>query len=76
MQTCITKFFKSLGNEKPNYEWLFQKEEADRKKRQEEAQRRRRELEQRRLEVILNFLNLFVITLIAKIEHFESSSFF
>jgi beta-glucosidase-like glycosyl hydrolase len=50
MQTCLTKFFKYLGSEKPNYEWLFQKEEADRKKRQEEAERRRREREQRQLE--------------------------
>jgi hypothetical protein len=50
MQTCLTKYFKYLGSEKPNYEWLFQKEEADRKKRQEEAERRRREQEQQRLE--------------------------
>jgi hypothetical protein len=51
MQACLTKFFKNLGKDKPNYEYLFQKEEADRKKREEEERLRRAEIERQQLEV-------------------------
>lgn len=41
-QTLITKFWTSM-NGKPNFQYLFEKEEAERKKREEEEERRRRE---------------------------------
>jgi len=51
MQTCLTKFFKNLGTDKPNYEYLFEKEAADRQKREEEERQRRAEIEQKQAEV-------------------------
>lgn len=38
MQSCVTKFFKPLDPalQDQYFDWLFEKEEADRKKREEE----------------------------------------
>lgn len=38
MQACVTKFFKPLDPSKTDqyHDWLFQKEEADRKRKEEE----------------------------------------
>ncbi len=41
-QSLITKFW-TFNTGKPNYQYLFEKEEAERKKRQEEAERKRQE---------------------------------
>jgi len=40
MQACVTKYFKAINpTDKPYYEFLFQKEEAEARAREEERQR-------------------------------------